>query len=161
MGAVRISDGDGDIDRCCGILGHSLLSPRRLHSRLHYRASRGLPEVNTFVGIDIDCRWLTEFCLRAPEFAKRNVKVIGLSANDLKDHQKWVEDINDFGSKTLGPTNVQFPIVSTPSARMSVHLQCIYATERSRTRTGKSPPCTTCWTSRIRPTATRRASPSR
>ena len=49
---------------------------------------------------------------RAPEWAKRNVKVIGLSANDLKDHERWVQDINDFGSKTVGPTDVQFPIVS-------------------------------------------------
>lgn len=53
---------------------------------------------------------------RAPEWAKRNVKVIGLSANDLKDHARWVEDINDFGSKTVGPTDVQFPIVSCARA---------------------------------------------
>ena len=54
---------------------------------------------------------------RAPEWAKRNVKVIGLSANDLKDHERWVQDINEFGSKTVGPTDVQFPIVSHLRAR--------------------------------------------
>ena len=55
---------------------------------------------------------------RAPEWAKRNVKVIGLSANDLKDHERWVQDINEFGSKTVGPTDVQFPIVSRLRARL-------------------------------------------
>ena len=55
---------------------------------------------------------------RAPEWAKRNVKVIGLSANDLKDHERWVQDINEFGSKTVGPTDVQFPIVSHLHARL-------------------------------------------
>lgn len=47
---------------------------------------------------------------RAPDFAKRNVKVIGISANGLDDHHKWVEDINDWGSKSA-PTSVEFPIV--------------------------------------------------
>ena len=58
-------------------------------------------------------RWLR---CRAPEWAKRNVKVIGLSANDLKDHERWVQDINEFGTKTVGPTDVQFPIVRGPCA---------------------------------------------
>lgn len=40
------------------------------------------------------------------------MKVIGISANGLADHHKWVEDINDYGSKIDGPTDVQFPIVS-------------------------------------------------
>lgn len=48
---------------------------------------------------------------RAPDFEKRNVKLIGISANGLSDHEKWVEDINDWGAQ-YGPTNVQFPIVS-------------------------------------------------
>ena len=39
------------------------------------------------------------------------MKLIGISANGLNDHEKWVEDINDWGNK-FGPTNVQFPIVS-------------------------------------------------
>ena len=47
---------------------------------------------------------------RAPDFEKRNVKLIGISANGLDDHEKWVEDINEWGAK-YGPTNVQFPIV--------------------------------------------------
>lgn len=53
---------------------------------------------------------LGEVARRQDDFAKRNVKVIGISANGLDEHHKWVEDINDYGSK-FGPTNVQFPIV--------------------------------------------------
>ena len=48
---------------------------------------------------------------RAPDFEKRGVKLIGISANGLSDHEKWVQDINDWGTK-FGPTDVQFPIVS-------------------------------------------------
>lgn len=63
---------------------------------------------------------LGEVARRGADFAKRNVKVIGISANGLDDHHKWVQDINEFGAK-YGPTNVQFPIViqaySVTSAR--------------------------------------------
>ncbi|KAF2157866.1 thioredoxin-like protein [Myriangium duriaei CBS 260.36] len=41
------------------------------------------------------------------EFEKRNVKMIGLSANDLGSHEKWIEDINE-----LSKTNLQFPIIA-------------------------------------------------
>jgi len=54
---------------------------------------------------------LGEVARRAQDFAKRNVKVIGISANGLNDHYKWVKDINEYGTKTAGPTNVEFPIV--------------------------------------------------
>ncbi|KZT13163.1 1-Cys peroxiredoxin [Laetiporus sulphureus 93-53] len=62
---------------------------------------------------------LAEVARKAPEWAKRNVKVIGISANDLKDHNKWITDINDYGSQTLGPTNVQFPIIADADRRIS------------------------------------------
>jgi glutaredoxin/glutathione-dependent peroxiredoxin len=45
------------------------------------------------------------------EFAKRGVKVIGISANGLADHEAWIKDINDYGTKQKGPTDVRFPIV--------------------------------------------------
>ncbi|KAJ1913133.1 peroxiredoxin 1 [Mycoemilia scoparia] len=41
------------------------------------------------------------------EFKKRNVKIIGLSTNDLKDHATWVEDINEVNNVQLG-----FPIIA-------------------------------------------------
>jgi glutaredoxin/glutathione-dependent peroxiredoxin len=54
---------------------------------------------------------LGEVARRAPEFAARGVKLIGLSANELDSHEKWIKDINDVGSQ-IAPTDVQFPIVS-------------------------------------------------
>jgi len=63
---------------------------------------------------------LGEVARRADDFAKRNVKVIGISANSLADHEGWVKDINEYGSSKVGPTNVQFPIVRS----FSVVLQC-------------------------------------
>jgi glutaredoxin/glutathione-dependent peroxiredoxin len=56
---------------------------------------------------------LGEVARRAKDFEARNVKVIGISANNLDDHKAWVKDINDYGGK-FGPTDVQFPIVSIP-----------------------------------------------
>lgn len=55
---------------------------------------------------------LGEVARRADDFAKRNVKVIGISANGLEDHNRWIADINEFGAK-VGPTDVKFPIVSS------------------------------------------------
>ena len=48
---------------------------------------------------------------RAPDFAARGVKVIGISANGLKEHHQWVKDIEEWGGQ-FGPTDVAFPIVS-------------------------------------------------
>jgi len=48
------------------------------------------------------------------EFAKRNVKVIALSADSLKSHMEWIKDINE----TQG-TVVNFPIVADPDLRIA------------------------------------------
>jgi alkyl hydroperoxide reductase subunit AhpC len=50
---------------------------------------------------------LAEVSRRQPDFAKRGVKVIGLSANSLDSHNEWVKDINEWGK-----TDVQFPIIA-------------------------------------------------
>ncbi|KAF2760049.1 thioredoxin-like protein [Pseudovirgaria hyperparasitica] len=41
------------------------------------------------------------------EFDRRGVKMIGLSADDLGNHEKWVSDINE-----ISKTNVTFPIIA-------------------------------------------------
>lgn len=41
------------------------------------------------------------------EFEKRGVNMIGLSANDLSSHDKWISDINE-----LSKTDLQFPIIA-------------------------------------------------
>jgi glutaredoxin/glutathione-dependent peroxiredoxin len=66
---------------------------------------------------------LGEVARRAKDFAARNVKLIGISANGLKDHHKWVEDINEFGAKT-GPTDVQYPIVRIATHHWPQILKC-------------------------------------
>src|SRR5688572_15336102 len=50
---------------------------------------------------------LGEVARRSSDFASRGVKVIGLSANELTDHEKWVEDINEVNN-----VNVDFPIIA-------------------------------------------------
>ncbi|KAG9026248.1 hypothetical protein FRB95_009048, partial [Tulasnella sp. JGI-2019a] len=40
--------------------------------------------------------------------------VIGLSANGLESHQKWIKDINEVGN-----TDVQFPIIADPTRTIS------------------------------------------
>jgi len=58
---------------------------------------------------------LGEVARRAPDFAKRNVKVIGLSANDLKSHEEWTKDINEVAN-----TTVKFPIIADPDRKVSI-----------------------------------------
>ncbi|ORX74750.1 thioredoxin-like protein [Linderina pennispora] len=50
---------------------------------------------------------LGEVARLTPEFEKRNVKVIGLSTNDLHDHAEWVDDINEVNN-----VNLKFPIIA-------------------------------------------------
>ncbi|KAJ2712149.1 peroxiredoxin 1 [Coemansia spiralis] len=58
---------------------------------------------------------LGEVAKLAPQFAQRNVKVIGLSTNDLTDHEKWVDDIN-----TVNQVNVAFPIIADKERKVAV-----------------------------------------
>ncbi|KAI8139131.1 thioredoxin-like protein [Fennellomyces sp. T-0311] len=48
------------------------------------------------------------------EFDQRNVKVIGLSANELESHNKWIADIND-----ISGVDLQFPIIADADRKVS------------------------------------------
>ncbi|CAO1600615.1 peroxiredoxin 1 [Xanthoria calcicola] len=50
---------------------------------------------------------LGAFAKLKPEFDRRGVKLIGLSANDLSSHSKWIADINDISN-----TSLSFPIIA-------------------------------------------------
>ena len=50
----------------------------------------------------------------APEFAKRNCKVIALSVDPLEDHAKWVGDIEEIQSCQVG-----FPIIADSDRSVS------------------------------------------
>jgi len=48
------------------------------------------------------------------EFEKRDVKMIGLSANDLNSHDAWIKDINEVSN-----TNLQFPIIADADRKIA------------------------------------------
>ncbi|CAG8567570.1 30042_t:CDS:2 [Racocetra persica] len=57
---------------------------------------------------------LGEVARRSKEFEERNTKVIGLSANELKDHHQWVKEINEVNKVNLG-----FPIIADADRKIS------------------------------------------
>jgi len=57
---------------------------------------------------------LAEVARREDDFKKRNVKVIGLSANDVASHHKWAVDIKDYGG-----SEVKYPIIGDPDRKIS------------------------------------------
>jgi len=69
---------------------------------------------------------LGEVARRAPDFKKRNVKVIGISANELESHEKWIQDIN-----TVGQTDVQFPIIADADRKISTLYDMLDAQDAS------------------------------
>lgn len=57
---------------------------------------------------------LGAFSKLEPEFTKRNVKLIGLSANTISSHGKWIEDINE-----VNQTKLTFPIIGDKDRKIS------------------------------------------
>lgn len=58
---------------------------------------------------------LGAFAKLKDEFAARNVKMIGLSANDLGSHGKWIDDINEVSN-----TQLQFPIIADADRKIAL-----------------------------------------
>jgi alkyl hydroperoxide reductase subunit AhpC len=50
----------------------------------------------------------------APEFAKRNTKIIGLSVDPVADHQRWSKDIQD-----VQGTAVNYPMIGDPELKIA------------------------------------------
>ncbi|PWN27644.1 putative thioredoxin peroxidase [Jaminaea rosea] len=65
---------------------------------------------------------LGEVSKLAPEFQKRNVKVIGLSANDINSHDKWIKDINE-----LSKTTLKFPIIGDKDRKVATEYDMLDA----------------------------------
>jgi alkyl hydroperoxide reductase subunit AhpC len=57
---------------------------------------------------------LGEVARLKPEFDKRNVKVIGLSVDPLKDHHAWAGDIKETQGHALN-----FPLIADPDRKVS------------------------------------------
>jgi len=49
-----------------------------------------------------------------PEFDKRNVKVVGLSVDGVKEHEAWSQDIKDVTGSTLN-----FPLLADPDRKVA------------------------------------------
>jgi len=58
---------------------------------------------------------LGAFAKLEPEFTKRNVKMIGLSANTIESHDKWIKDIDEISQSTLS-----FPIIGDKERKISL-----------------------------------------
>ncbi len=57
---------------------------------------------------------LGEFARLEPEFTKRGVKLIGLSANTLGSHEGWISDI-----KEVTGSYVAFPIIADKARKVA------------------------------------------
>ncbi|KAL7416516.1 thioredoxin-like protein [Mrakia frigida] len=69
---------------------------------------------------------LGEVARLQPEFEKRGVKVIGLSANDIASHDKWISDINEVGN-----VDVQFPIIGDKDRSVATAYGMLDALDKS------------------------------
>jgi alkyl hydroperoxide reductase subunit AhpC len=68
-----------------------------------------------------------------PEFAKRNVKVIGLSVDPVEDHHKWLEDVN-----RVGGCEVDYPIIADHDLNVAKLYDMLPAEEQG-TSQGRTP----------------------
>lgn len=57
---------------------------------------------------------LGAFAKLEPEFTKRNVKLIGLSANGTESHKAWIKDIDEVTGSSLS-----FPIIADPERKVA------------------------------------------
>ncbi|KAI5858430.1 thioredoxin-like protein [Tricharina praecox] len=57
---------------------------------------------------------LGAFAKLQPEFTKRNVKMIGLSANTVDSHDGWIKDINE-----ISQCNLTFPIIGDKERKIA------------------------------------------
>lgn len=57
---------------------------------------------------------LGAFAKLEPEFTKRGVKLIGLSANDVQSHHNWIKDIDE-----VNGSHLRFPIIGDKSRHVA------------------------------------------
>ncbi|CCD25237.1 thioredoxin peroxidase PRX1 NDAI_0E04200 [Naumovozyma dairenensis CBS 421] len=67
---------------------------------------------------------MSAFAKLKPEFDKRNVKLIGLSVEDVESHNKWIKDIEDisgeFGFNLNSNDKFGFPIIGDVDKKVSM-----------------------------------------
>ncbi|KAH0618234.1 hypothetical protein JD844_017249 [Phrynosoma platyrhinos] len=67
----------------------------------------------------------------APEFAKRNIKMIALSIDDVKDHLAWSKDINAYNGDEA-TEKLPFPIIADSKRELAVQLGMLDPDERDK-----------------------------
>ncbi len=74
---------------------------------------------------------LGKTALLAGDFAKRGVKAIAISVDDLESHNKWVPDIEEVNS-----VKVNFPIIADPEKKVALLYDMIHpnASEKATVR---------------------------
>lgn len=60
----------------------------------------------------------------AAEFAKRNVKPLGLSTDSVAEHVKWIDDVNDTQN-----TDLQFPIIADADCKIATAYDMLHPNE--------------------------------
>ncbi len=60
----------------------------------------------------------------AEQFAKRNVKPIGLSTDTVEEHRAWIKDVDDTQSTTL-----RFPIIADPDLKVAKLYEMIHPSQ--------------------------------
>ncbi|CAL1280649.1 unnamed protein product [Larinioides sclopetarius] len=73
---------------------------------------------------------LGEVAKLAPEFEKRNVKLIALSCDDVLSHKKWIEDIKVFAC--LKGEGFPFPIIADEKRERAVQLGMLDPDEKDK-----------------------------
>ncbi|EMD65501.1 hypothetical protein GGP41_010382 [Bipolaris sorokiniana] len=58
---------------------------------------------------------LGAFAKLEPEFARRNTKLIGLSADSIESHEEWVKDIDE-----VTGSNLKFPIIGDKERKVAL-----------------------------------------
>ncbi len=68
----------------------------------------------------------------APEFKKRDVKLIGLSANDIASHNEWIKDVNEVASgKYSEDVQLTFPIIGDKDRSIATTYDMLDALDKS------------------------------
>ncbi|KAJ6654669.1 hypothetical protein lerEdw1_006691 [Lerista edwardsae] len=67
----------------------------------------------------------------APEFAKRDVKMIALSIDDVPDHLAWCKDINAYNGDEA-TQKLPFPIIADKKRELAVQLGMLDPDERDK-----------------------------
>ncbi|CAN8218017.1 unnamed protein product [Coccothraustes coccothraustes] len=67
----------------------------------------------------------------APEFSKRNVKMIALSIDSVQDHLSWCKDINAYNGEQPAET-LPFPIIADKNRELAVKLGMLDPDEQDK-----------------------------